>query len=118
MNIDDMTVGELKNLVKMFQGSGDEESPMIGRHCVVRTYSAGVWLGTVIKKKGANVVLAHARRLWKWKGAFTLSEVALYGVDNEGSRIAVEVPEVELTQAIELIPTTSSAQKKFEVINE
>jgi len=95
-----------------------KESPMIDKHCVVRTYTAGVHIGTVVAKNGSNVVLKDARRLWYWKGAFTLSEVATLGIDSKKSRMACAVNVLELTEAVELIPTTQAARATFEVCNE
>lgn len=95
-----------------------ENSPLLGQHVLIRTYSAGVHFGTLQAKDGTNVLLSGARRLWKWSGAFTLSEVATAGVDVRGSRIAVEVPFIELTQAVEIIPTTEAARAKFAMIYE
>jgi hypothetical protein len=91
---------------------------MIGKHCVVRTYSAGVHLGTLMHLNGTNVVLKDSRRLWRWKGAFTLSEVATKGVDKDGSRISCAVPMIDLTEAIELIPTSEEARATFDEIHE
>ena len=91
---------------------------LIGQHCVVRTYSAGVHLGVVRAVEGKHVVLSEARRLWKWNGAFTLSEVATKGVNKSGSRIAVTLPVIHLTEAIELIPTTEAARATFEAVHE
>ena len=93
------------------------KSPMIGQHAVIRTYSAGVHIGTVLDKDGINVVLKDARRLWTWRGAFTLSEIATSGV-GKGSRISVAVPMIELTQVVEIIPTTEAARSSFDKIHE
>jgi hypothetical protein len=90
---------------------------IVGQHCVVRTYSAGVHLGVVASRDGRAVLLTSARRLWTWRGAFTLSEVAMKGV-TKGSRISVAVPTIELTEAIELIPTTEEARATFAAIHE
>ena len=94
----------------------------IGRHVVVRTYSAGVHLGVLAEVEanaaGINVVLAGARRLWKWDGAFTLSEVATEGVNPKKSRIATLVPEILLTQVVELIPTSEKARGTFDASHE
>lgn len=90
----------------------------LGKHCVVRTYSAGVHLGIVDQKEGTNVVLRDARRLWKWNGAFTLNEVAAKGVSKAGSRISDPVPFIELTEAVEIIPTSLAAQETFEAVRE
>lgn len=121
MNIDDLTLGQLRELAnqwKQFESpKQNSPSPMIGRHCVIRTFSAGVHLGTVRSVNGKEVLLENARRLWSWKGAFTLSEVATSGVKS-GSRISVEVPELLLTETIEIIPTQEDARKTFEAIHE
>ena len=79
-------------------------------YVVVRTYSAGVHVGEMKSRKGREVVLVNARRLWKWCGAFTLSEVAVEGI-KDGSKPSVSVPEVVLTEAIEVIATSPAAEK-------
>lgn len=83
---------------------------MIGQFVVVRTFSAGVHLGTLKEANGTAVLLADARRLWRWRGANTLNEVSQKGV-GEGSRISEPVPLILLTQAIEVIPCSPSARK-------
>jgi hypothetical protein len=106
---------DLKDLLSDNSQKASEKGPMIGRHCVVRTYSAGVHIGDVVAKDGTNIHLTRARRLWKWGGAFTLSEVATKGIDPKESRMGCEV-EIELTQAIELIPTTAKARDTFDKV--
>lgn len=54
-------------------------SNLIGRVCMVRTYSAGVFLGTVAARDGKEVTLTNARRIWYWDGAATLSQLATEG---------------------------------------
>ncbi len=92
-------------------------SGLIGQHVLVRTYSAGVHLGVLTAKNGREVTLEKARRLWQWRGAFTLSEVSQKGVA-KNSRIALEVPVIELTEAIEILPTTEAARETFAVCHE
>ena len=75
-----------------------------GPESIIRTFSAGVHIGTIKERNGREVVLTNARRLWSWGGAFTLSAVATKGVDRSKSRISVSVPEIILTEAIEIIP--------------
>ena len=79
-------------------------------YVVVRTYSAGVHVGELKSRKGKEVVLVNARRLWKWCGAFTLSEVAVEGIKG-GSKPSIVTPEIVLTEAIEVIKTTPAAEK-------
>lgn len=78
--------------------------PPTGPEVIVRTYSAGVHIGTIEKRDGKEVTLTNARRLWRWSGAFTLSAVATKGIDRSESRISVPVPSIILTEAIEIIP--------------
>lgn len=77
---------------------------MIGKEVIVRTYSAGVHVGTLVSREGKEVVLSNARRIWYWKGAFTLNAIATSGLDRKNSRISVQVPEILLTETIEIIP--------------
>lgn len=82
---------------------------MIGEFVIVRTYSAGVHMGTLRECNGTAVTLENARRLYRWSGAFTLNEVSQYGV-GEDSRISQSVPKILLTQAIEVIPCSDTAK--------
>lgn len=52
---------------------------MIGKYCMVRTYSAGVFAGTLAERKGKEARLTDARRIWYWRGAASLSELATKG---------------------------------------
>lgn len=82
------------------------------RFCIVRTYSAGVHAGYVKQQNGKEVTLVNARRLWKWAGAFTLSEMAVSGVSKPSEcKFATAVPEIILTEAIEIIPCTEKAKE-------
>ena len=81
---------------------------------IVRTYSAGVFAGYLESKKGQNVVLRNARRLWYWSGASSLSQLAMEGVKNpDKCKFPVEVEKVELDQVIEVIDCTEQAQQSI-----
>jgi hypothetical protein len=80
--------------------------------CVVRTYSAGVFYGWVNYEDadGFNIEIFEAVRIWKWDGAFTLSEVATNGVkQTENCKFGVELPVVKINRWIELIPMSEKA---------
>jgi hypothetical protein len=79
---------------------------------VIRTYSAGVHVGTLESREGREVVLSDARRIWRWSGANTLSEVSQKGVA-EASRISEPVPTITLTEAIEVIPCSEEARSNL-----
>ena len=91
-----------------------EPHPMLGKRCIIRTYSAGVHIGTVAYVNPSNsmeVKLTDALRLWRWEnGGLSLSAIANNGV--KGGRVN-KTGEVYLTNAIEYIPTTEQAEKSF-----
>lgn len=87
------------------------------KYVIVRTYSAGVFAGTLISRKGQEVVLKKARRLWYWKGAASLSQLAVDGVKYPNEcKFPAEVSQIELTQAIEILDVTSQARKIIESV--
>ena len=83
---------------------------IIGKTCIVRTYSAGVFLGTVAERVGKEVTLTNARRIWYWDGAASLSQLAIEGTSKPGKcKFPAAVAEVLLTEVIEIIPATEAA---------
>jgi len=75
---------------------------------IVRTYSAGAHFGYLVARDGKEVTLERSRRLWRWFGAWTLSEIATAGLDVKKSKIGAPVS-VVLTEAIEIIDVTPEA---------
>jgi hypothetical protein len=87
---------------------------MIGKYCMVRTYSAGVFAGTLKAREGKEATLTNARRIWNWKGAASLSELATKGTSNpNGCKFPAPVEEVLLTEVIEIIPITEQAAESI-----
>jgi hypothetical protein len=86
--------------------------PMLGRRCLVRTYSAGVHIGDIVYVDGMEVKLEKSLRLWKWTdGGLSLSAVANNGI--KGGRLN-RTGEVFLTNVIEMIPTSRNAEVSYE----
>ena len=80
-------------------------------YVICRTQSAGVFAGYLKGRNGQEVKLYHARRLWYWKGAASLSQAAVEGFSHASEcKFPVEVPVVELLQAIEIIPCSKKAK--------
>lgn len=132
INIDDLTLGQVKEVAALAAGkevaalaAGVVSAPAsalpadiqfsIGRKVIIRTYSAGVWFGTLTKKCRNEVIIAQARRLWSWKAAesISLSAVAVHGITQSESRIPGPVEAIWL-EAIEIIPCTDLAAKSIE----
>lgn len=113
MNIDNLTYGEIKQILAMFGNPGAEPTftPHIGKRCIIRTYASGVFCGEVVAQSGRMVELRDSRRLWAWKAAdgISLSSVAVNGVDPDGCRFPESVPEMTVLDALEIIPASQKA---------
>ena|ERR1700753_882064 len=115
MNIDNITIGDAKEISKIFSvtkiDSINTKHPMLGKRCLIRTYSAGVHIGDVVYVDGMDVKLENALRLWKWEGGgLSLSAVANEGI--KGGRLN-KTGEVYLTNVIEFITTSEVAEKSY-----
>lgn len=87
-----------------------KKDSLIGKICMVRTYSAGVFAGKIEERNGKEVRMSNARRIWYWSGAASLSQLATDGTSNpNGCKFPVAVKEVVLSEAIEIIPMTKTA---------
>jgi uncharacterized protein DUF6948 len=80
---------------------------------IVRTYSAGAHFGYLKSRNGKEVELERSRRIWRWFGAWTLSEIATAGLDTSKSKIGAPVS-VVLTEAVEIIDCTPEAVASLE----
>ncbi len=79
-------------------------------YVLVRTYSAGVYTGFLASKEGKEVKLLNAIMIWKWDGAFTLSQLAMEGTSKPNNcQFAIPVPVIDLIEAIAIIPVTEKA---------
>jgi hypothetical protein len=85
---------------------------------LIRTYSAGVHYGTLVETErgagGTHVVLENSRRIWKWSGANSLSELATIGSNKVSDcNFSIPVKKIELL-AIEIIYMTDKAIESLE----
>lgn len=84
------------------------------KYVLIRTYSAGVFVGYLKSKKDSEVVLVNARRLWYWDGASSLSQLAMEGVSRpQNCKFPMEVSEVTLLNVIEIINVTEKAKESI-----
>lgn len=87
------------------------------RYVIVRTYSAGVFAGELVRRDGKDVELKNARRLWYWAGAASLSQLAVSGTSKpKDCKFPVEVSRVELTEAIEILDVTLEARASIAAV--
>ena len=122
MNIDNLTIGQIKE-INSFLNLGNSsvntenklQHPMIGKKVIIRTYSAGVWFAILEQKEKNEVILKDARRMYQWfcKESISLSAVAIYGINQDKSRICVAVPSIWL-EAIEILPCSDESINSLE----
>lgn len=117
MNINELTIWqikEIKSILGLNQERLQNNHPMLGKRCLLRTYSAGVHIGDVVWVNPDNsmeVKLENSMRLWKWEGGgLSISAIANNGMN--GGRVN-KTGEVFLTNVIEFIPTSSVAEKTY-----
>lgn len=87
------------------------ENKVKKEYVIVRTYSAGVFAGYLESRMGKEVVLKKARRIWKWAGAASLSQLAQEGTSKpKECKFPCEVNKVILLEAIEILSVTKKAR--------
>lgn len=90
---------------------------------LIRSYASGVHYGYLKSRKdllaGLSVELINTRRVYKWAGACSLSQLSIDGsTDKASCQISVTVPEMEVMQVIEIIPVTAKAAENINSIAE
>jgi len=119
IDIKDLTIREIEQIQALLQTrqstqapEANPPNPMLGRRCVVRTYSAGVHAGSVLLVDGTSVHLTDSIRIWKWEnGGLALGDIANEGMKGGKTERTVEI---YLTDANEIIPCTQKAWDSYE----
>jgi hypothetical protein len=90
---------------------------LLNQYVMVRTYSAGVFAGTLKTVINDQVELINARRIWSWEGAASLSQLAQSGTSKpKECKFPQEVTQVLLSGVIEIIPITEEAKKSIAAV--
>ncbi len=77
---------------------------------IVRSPTAGVFIGSLISQIERVVKLGNCRRLWYWDGAFTLSQMAVSGVSKPKTcKFSCVVDEHLILDACEVLQVTKKA---------
>lgn len=87
-------------------------------YCIVRTFSAGVFAGYYDVNNLSKIGKVYdARRLWYWEGAASLSQLAVSGTSKPSKcKFPVAVPEILLTEIIEVLPVSTLAKKTIDEV--
>lgn len=88
---------------------------LVGKYVIVRADQAGVFAGVLKERRGSEVVMSNARRLWYWDGAASISEIAVRGVGKpENCKFPAPLERILVLGVIEIIPCTVEARKSIE----
>jgi hypothetical protein len=89
-------------------------------YCIVRTYSAGVFAGWLDRKGTRREGTVYgARRIYYWKGAASLSQLANDGTNSPSEcKFPAAVAEVDLKEIIEVLPCSTLAMNSIEGVPE
>ena len=87
------------------------------RKVIVRGNGSGIFFGTLAARNGREVKLTNCRRLWYWDGAASNFQLATDGVTApDNCKFTVTVDEIEILDAIEVIPCTAKAIQSIESV--
>lgn len=88
-------------------------------YVIIRATGAGCHAGELVSERGTRIELRNARRLWRWYGAQTLSELAVYGASRpEECRFAPPVARQVILAACEIIYCQPEGEKMIRECSE
>jgi len=88
--------------------------PQEKRFVIVRSRDAGVHCGMLENiADGGMVTLSDARRIWRWRGAHTLSELSQHGAAEDWTRISEPVSDIVIIGACEVILCSAVARESL-----
>jgi len=121
MDLDQLTIGEAKELATMFanqvpSNSVATGSGLIGKYAIVRSSNEGVNAGVISEMDETGIVLKDARRIWYHRPANKklawYEGVALSGLDGS-SKLSAEVPLKAIIEKYSVTACTSVAEKSI-----
>lgn len=88
------------------------------KYVIARGTASGAHAGILVSRTGQEVTLRNARRLWYWRGAASLSQLAVTGTSEPtGCKFPPAVPgETVKTDVCELIDCTADGRKSIESV--
>lgn len=87
----------------------------MNRYVIVRGTNSGAFAGELESRVGSEVVLRNSRRLWFWRGAASLSELASRGTSKPNEcKFPAPVSRHEILDAIEILTVDPKARKSIE----
>lgn len=117
MNLDDLTLGQLKQLQTISPPAASNLSRYIGQYVIVRSRNEGVNAGVVEAIDASAVILREARRLW-WHKPADQKQSWYEGVANSGlssdSKVSPVVKEKAIIEDYSITLCSSVARESIE----
>lgn len=89
------------------------------KYVIARGSGSGVHAGYLVSRTGSEVVLREARRIWYWKGAATLSELAEKGTSApKDCKFPCAVSEITKLDVCELLSVSDKARESIQAVPE
>ena len=91
------------------------------QYYIVRSYAAGVFMAKIKSRKVeggiVNMTILDARRIWRWAGAATLSQLSQEGTkDPNNCKFPQAVPELDVNNVVETIPMTEAGKRSIDAV--
>lgn len=90
-------------------------SEILNKKCIVRSYDAGVFYGTVTAVDGETVKVENVRNIWYWEGANCLADIATKGITS--GKVSRVVSSMVLNRCSQIIPCKDAAIKNLDKIS-
>lgn len=115
-NITELERTSVRNLVNhIYRKDLDMNNKILNKKVIIRGDRSGVFFGTLVAKEGTEVTLNNCRRLWRWSGGASLSQLAVEGTKRPNNcNFTMTVEEIVITDVIEIIPCTDKAIESIE----
>jgi len=96
---------------------------LIGKKVIIRSYDAGVFFGILKEVEKCEdkwmVELLNCRRLWRWKGACSITQLAVDGVKYpDDCRFTIVEKSIVVASVIEIHECTREATECIENVPE
>lgn len=99
--------------------AADATNPKQEQKYIVRADRAGVFFGEIESRTGSEVTMRNVRRIWRWEGANSLSQLAVDGTKaGDRCKFSVAVESMTILGVIEIIPCTAKATKSISEVQE
>lgn len=122
MNINDLTIGQLKDLQSLIGGGQRQSSlfkSMIGKYVLVRSRNEGINAGYLEDADDTGCILKECKRLWYHKPAVK-TESWYEGVCNHGvssdSKVSGAVERKVIVEDYSIIECTAKAAKSIQEV--